>query len=263
MQFVDTDLSAWESQQARMHEALRRDEFALYAQPIVVLDRPSEWPMAEVLIRLRQEEKALLPPGEFLPAFELFGMMPQLDAWVLRHVIQQHLAGFGARRCSINVSGQTLEYSGFLRLFGELAKSHAVPAGAVLFEIEETDIIARPQAAAQFAAAVRALGGGIVVDGFGRRSLSMAPLKGLQPDYVKVDGSITRRVAYDESCVLKVNSILRLAKALDIGVIAECVETPEAAARLNHSGVGFAQGYGICRPQPIEELVMQEQLAAA
>jgi EAL domain-containing protein (putative c-di-GMP-specific phosphodiesterase class I) len=260
MQFVEA--SAWEYQQGRLREALRRDEFELYAQPIVAFDERSGWHMAEVLIRLRQEEKALLPPGEFLPAFELFGMMPQLDAWVLRRVVQHHLAGNPGRRYSVNVSGQTLEDPAYVHLFAQLIVASGVPAESVLFEVEEAEILVRGQAAERFADAMHALGGGIVIDGFGGRSVSFAPLKALQPDYVKIDGALTRRIAEDESCALKCTSIQRFAEAIGIGVIAECVETPEALSRLQAIGIALAQGYGICRPAPIEDGPLQELAAA-
>ena len=257
------EVSARDRERARLHEALRKDEFELYSQSIVALDERSDWHMAEVLIRLRQEEKALLPPGDFLPAFELFGMLPLLDAWVLRHVVQRHLAGHSGRRFSINISGPTLEHAAFVRLFAQLIVSTGVPAECILFEIEESDILLRAQAAQAFADAIHALGGGIVIDGFGGRSLSIAPLKALQPEYVKIDGGITRRVADDESCVLKCTSIRRLGETLGIGIIAECVEAPEAVERLKAIGVALAQGYGISLPQPIEAPPPARELAAA
>ena len=62
------------------------------------------FPMAEVLIRLREEEKAMLPPGEFLPAFEHYGLMPDLDRWVLRKVLEHIARGSRIERFAINVS---------------------------------------------------------------------------------------------------------------------------------------------------------------
>lgn len=252
--------NAWEAQQARLREALRRDEFELYLQPIVALERPTTWRIAEVLIRLRQEEKALLPPGEFLPAFELFGMLPELDCWVLRKVVQR-LDARGAR-FSVNISGPTLEHEGFVRLLQDLA----VPRGALLFEIEECDILLQPQAAQRFCEAIRAAGGGIVIDGFGRRSLSFAAFASLRPDFVKIDGALTRGLATsDEACVARVQAVRRLAEASGLELIAECVETQEVLLALDSLGVRHVQGYGVARPQPIDELLAarEPQRAAA
>src|ERR1700675_1227118 len=84
----DAKLSGWLNPVARMQQALERDEFVLYCQPIVALSGPVRFPMAEVLVRLRQEEASLMPPGEFLPVFEHYRMMPALDRWVVRNVVR-------------------------------------------------------------------------------------------------------------------------------------------------------------------------------
>ena len=251
MEFGEASLP---EQQQLLREALVREEFELYVQPIVALDARAGWHMAEVLIRLRQEEKALVPPGEFLPVFEQLQMLPQLDSWVLRHVVQRHLHGKAGRTFSINVSGQTLQHAPFVRLFRQIIDASGVPAKSVLFEIEESDIVASAEAAQKFADGVQAVGGGIVIAGFGAHSLTHASVKVLKPDYLKIDGSITRRVAHDNSCVFKCQSIRRLAETLGIGVIAECVETRDALDRLTACGIVFAQGYGICRPYPIDSV---------
>jgi EAL domain-containing protein (putative c-di-GMP-specific phosphodiesterase class I) len=163
-------------------------------------------------------------------------------------------------RFSINVSGQTLEDEDFLRLLQQLA----VPSQSVFFEIEESDVVLRPHAAQRFCEDVRACGGGIIIDGFGRRALSFASFAGMRPDFVKIDGALTRSLASDDSCVLRLQTIRRLAEALDVGLIAECVETQDVLLRLPSVGVTHVQGYGVCRPQPMAELLGREpQLAAA
>ena len=250
--------TAWEAQQALLQAALRRDEFELYLQPIVALEHPQDWHIAEVLIRLRQEEKALLPPGEFLPAFELFGMLPQLDCWVLRKVVQR--CKTSAARFSINVSGQTLEHEGFLRLLADLG----APRERLLFEVEESDILLRPQAAQRFCDAVHACGAAVVIDGFGRRGLAFSPFAGLRPNFVKVDGSLTRPLARDPSCAERLKVVRRLAEGLGVELIAESVESEDVLLELDSLGVRYVQGYGVCPPQPIDALLAREpQLAAA
>lgn len=243
-------------QQQLLREALVREEFELYVQPIVALDGRSDWHMAEVLIRLRQEEKALVPPGEFLPVFEQLQMLPQLDSWVLRHVVQRHLHGKRGRNFSINVSAQTLRHGPFMRLFGQIIDASGVPPKSVLFEVEESDIVANGEAAQKFAEGVHGVGGGIVIAGFGANSLALAQVQALKPQYVKVDGSITRPIAYDNSCMFKCQSIRRLGETLGIAIIAECVETREALDRLKACGIALVQGYGICRPYPMDSAVV-------
>jgi len=239
---------------AHLRELLRKNEFALYCQPIRALRASALAPMAEVLVRMREEEKALLPPGEFLPAFEHYGMMPQLDSWVLRELVAKHARRAPARIYCVNVSGQTLEFAGFAKLFAELVKAAGVRPDGFLFEIEENEVLARQQAAARFAGELRALGAGIVIESFGRESGSFAPAKALRPAHLKVDGGIVRKIAAHEPSLRKLEAILRFAESSRIGVIAECVEEPAVLARLEALGVGHAQGFGISHPAPIENL---------
>lgn len=244
------DANAGETPKARLREALRNNEFELYVQPIVPVRERGRQEMAEVLLRLRQEEQAMLPPGEFLPAFELYGMLPQLDAWVVRKALERPVPA----RLSINISGQTLEHEGFLRLLADLPSS----ASRLLFEIEESDIVQRPQGAQRFCEAVHALGGGIVIDGFGRQQLSFDLFAGLAPQYLKIDGALTRRLPADEASLARVRTIRRLAEALKVRLIAESVEAPELIEQLAELGIGHVQGYGVCRPQPLDEVFPAE-----
>jgi len=253
LQQADTALTGWSDPRARLRQALDKDEFALYCQPMLALagEAAGGYPMAEVLVRLREEESALLPPGEFLPMFEHHRMMPELDRWVLRHTVKRLLAGSRLHCFTLNVSTQTLADAEFPRFVAAQLGMHQVPAERLAFEIDENDTLAQPQAAQQFAAAARALGARVLIDGFGRRSVSFAAIKALGVNFVKVDGSITRKLLASESAQNKLSAILKVGEALRFGVIAECVEEQEILLRLKELGVGYAQGFGIYQPQPI------------
>lgn len=257
-QFLDQmsqELTGWGDPLARLRQALDRDELQLYCQPILSLRPPGGFALAEVLIRLREEETLMLPPGDFLPVFEHFGMMPELDRWVVRHVLRW-LAGArpgGLRSFSINLSVQTIgdpEFPGFVS--AELRGTN-VPPAALTFEIEESSVLARTGSAAEFAAAVKAAGCKVAIDGFGQRSVSFAPLKSLRVDYVKVDGSIVRKLLRSGVAEQKLKAIVRVGEAIGVGVIAECVEDADILARLKLLNVGYAQGFGIARPAPIAQ----------
>ena len=249
---MDRELAGWSDPATRLRAALQKDELALYCQPIAALSGDERFPMAEVLVRMREEERALLPPGEFLPAFEHYGMMPQLDRWVLRHTVQHLARGSRIRRFTVNVSVQTLQDTAFPGFAEAELRAAGVAASAVLFEIDESDVLDRLEAAARFAAAVKAYGGGLLIDGFCRRSVSFAPLKSLRLDYLKVDGSVTRRLLTNDGAQAKLKAVVRVAEALGGGVVAECVEEKDVLARLKALGVGFAQGFGVCQPEQIE-----------
>ncbi len=137
MQGLDEELAGWGEPASRLREALAKDELALYCQPVAALSGPMRFPMAEVLIRLHEEEKAMLPPGEFLPAFEHYGMMPDLDRWVLRKVLEHIARGSRIERFAINVSTQTLKDTDFAKSAAVELVSAGVPGTSVLFEINE------------------------------------------------------------------------------------------------------------------------------
>jgi EAL domain-containing protein (putative c-di-GMP-specific phosphodiesterase class I) len=249
---MDREFSGWDDPPARIMRALQRDEFALFAQPVLTLKGEPRFGMAELLVRLREEEAAMLPPGEFFPVFEHYGMMPQLDRWVARHAIARLASGSGVPRFSINVSAQSLVDVAFAAdIAAELARARVDP-GLIGFEIDESDVLARPESAARFAAAIRKVGCRVLLDSFGHRSVSFAPLKDLQADYVKVDGSIVRALQASEVARTKLKAVVRVGDVVGVGVIAECVEDPEVLALVRDAGAGFAQGFGIRRPAPLD-----------
>ena len=249
---MDSELAGWSDPVQRLRSAIDKNEFELYCQPILGLQGGERYPLAEVLVRLREEEKALVPPGEFLPVFEHYRMMPQLDRWVVRNTIKRLALGSRIPRFTVNLHGQTLEDPEFPRFVAGQLASFNVAADRLLFEIDESDALLRLGAASQFAAAYRAIGGGVLVDGFGYRAVSFTPIKDLAVQYVKVDGAITRKLLKSDVARSKMNAMLRVAEALKFSVVAECVEEQDVLARLKALGCGYAQGFGIYQPHPID-----------
>src|SRR5438045_3028011 len=214
LQRMDSALAGWTDPVRRLRDAIENDEFELYCQPILQFAGNERYTMAEVLVRLREEEKALVPPGEFLPVFEHYRMMPQLDRWVVRHTVKRIAEGSRIPRFTVNIHGQTLEDPEFPRFVAAQLASNHVGADRLLFEVDESDALLRLGAATQFAAAYRAIGGAVLVDGFGRRSVSFMPIKEMGVQYVKVDGSITRKLLSSDVARTKMNAILRVSEAL-------------------------------------------------
>jgi EAL domain-containing protein (putative c-di-GMP-specific phosphodiesterase class I) len=251
---ADRALTGWSDPAARLRSAFEKNEFALFCQPIRALAGPPGFPMAEALVRLREEENALLPPGEFLPVLEHYKLMPQLDRWVLRSVLRRLKQGSKVPRFSINLATQTIEDRHFPAAVAAELKASGVAADCLLFEIDEPDVLERPEAVARFAPEIKKLGCGVMIDGFGRRSVSFAPLKSLRIDFIKVDGSIIRKLLKSEASDNKLKAILRVGQAIGVKVIAECVEEQDVLIRIKALGVGYAQGFGISRPHPIDSI---------
>jgi EAL domain-containing protein (putative c-di-GMP-specific phosphodiesterase class I) len=243
----------WSDPVAHLRRALAQDHFTLYCQPIAALSGVVVYPMAEVLVRLREEEAALLPPGEFLPILEHYGMMPELDRWVVGEALRRLASGPEIPRFTLNISPQTIADPRFPEFVAERLYASGVPADCLVFEIEEADAAAAPSSVRRLCATLGSLGAGVLIDGFGR-SGDFGALRLPCVQYAKVHGALTRNLATDEPSVEKLQSILRFTSAHGIAVIAECVEDGEVLARLKALHVRYAQGFGICRPQSIDRI---------
>ena len=254
LQKIDDALAGMDHPEQRLRAALDQDELALYCQPIAALQGAVRFPMAEVLIRMREEEQALLPPGEFLPVFEHYRLMPDLDRWVVRKVAWHIARGTRIPHYDINLSTQTLEDPAFPQAVAQALSAANVPGKVLMFEISEGDTLAKLEVAVRFSEAVRALGCAVAVSGFGRRSVSFMALKALRPDFVKIDGVIVRKLLTAPASEAKVQAILRVGEVMGFQCIAEMVEEQDILVRLKALGVGYAQGFGIQQPHPIEKL---------
>jgi len=255
---VDADLVGWARPEARLKDAFAQGAFSLYCQPILALAAdPSgapHYPMGELLVRMREEEQAMMPPGEFLPVLEHYGLMPLLDRWVVSR-LARHLAKGSRLACfTMNVSSQTLSDEEFPSYVAAELKAARLPVDSVVFEIEESDVLAQEARVARFVAAMKGVGAGVLIDGFGRKSVSFTPLKTVGARFVKVDGSIIRKILKSEAMDNKLKAVVRVAEAIGVGVIAECVEEQDILVRIKALGVGYAQGFGVYRPHPIDSV---------
>ena len=250
----ESGLTGWVDPAARLRQAIEKDEFELYCQPILGLDAGG-YPLGEILVRMHEEENALMPPGDFLPVLEHYRMMPQLDRWVVRNALKRLVTGLRVPKLTLNISGQTLADAEFLPFVAKQLAASGVAPQNLLFEIDESEVLARGEAVVAFAAGSRKLGTGVVIDGFGRRAVSFSVLKGIAADFVKVDGIVTRKILANEVARNKMTAIVRAGAALHFSVIAECVEEESVLDRLETLGVGYAQGFGIYKPHPLARFV--------
>ena len=252
---LDQDFMGWDDPPNRLVRALERDELVLYAQPILALGGAQTFAMAEVLVRLQDDDAVFLPPGGFLPLFEHFGLMPRLDRWVAHQAVG-YLAQSPRLPClCIHISTQTLADPEYVpALAAELARQKVSPASLVN-EISEDDALECADLVHAFSASIRAIGCRLTVDGFGRRSVSLAPLKTIRPDFVKVDGGIVRSLHINQSSRKKLNAIAHIAKVVGFALIGEGVEREETLAHLRDAGVDYAQGFGIQVPAPIKLII--------
>jgi PAS domain S-box-containing protein len=247
----------WNDPAARLRAALDNDEFFLYCQSIVATAPANKTlPFYEVLLRLKEEEQNLILPGSFLPFAEEHGMLPDLDRWVVRHLLKWANGTPGLHKAiySVNISAGTitdLAFPGFVR---EQLRSHPLHGNHLCLEFSEADALAREPAVAKLIAELKPLGCLFAMSGIGPR-LVPADLSARMPvDYLKISGDLVLNILREPVDLAKVTAINRAAHHMGIGTIAEYVENEPTLARLRELEVDLAQGFGISRPRPLYDL---------
>lgn len=241
---------------ARLTRALEEERLVLHYQPYLSLGLNSaEGQHIEILLRLIDEDGNLVPPGSFLPAAERYNIMPAIDRWVIRTVFAGYRdlqAQLGAPlTCAINLSGTTLNSEGILEFIREQSRQCQLPPGAVCFEITETAAINNMRHATQFMRDLKALGFCFALDDFGIGTSSLAYLKTLPVDYLKIDGSFVRNIVNDPVDRAMADTINRVGHIMGLQTVGEYAESAEVISELRTLGVDFAQGYGVQRPKPL------------
>ena len=243
----------------RLHAALEQDRFVLYTQEIRPVGARVGAPSIchEVLLRLRDEQGQMVPPMAFIPAAERFGLMPQIDRWVIEHAFaeQSRRTRFGifAPRCMINLSGASLDNPELADYIDGRLKHYNLPRGSIGFELTETAAISKLAAAVKVMHRLKELGCPVALDDFGSGMSSYGYLRELPVDIVKIDGSFVRDMSNDPVAYAMVEAMHMVARAMGIRTVAEWVENDATLTALKRMGVDFAQGRGIAIEQPWSE----------
>jgi len=243
---------------AEIHAAIREDRLLLYRQPVVALQDKNRVHHYEVLVRMQGRDGDVISPGVFLPAAERYGMIDEVDRWVIRNIFRymalEQRSGAGGFHYAINISGISLGDEFFADfVLGELTEAGVAPS-RVQFEITETSAINNLDRALVFIHKLRAAGCSFALDDFGRGASSLAYLRQLPVDYLKIDGSFVRNMLEDEIDSAMVSTVDHLAKRMGISTIAEFAETPELLEKLRRMGVDYAQGFGIAAATCLPEI---------
>jgi len=242
----------------RLNHALEEDRFCLYAQAIVPLDSRTD-KHYELLLRMIDKKGKVILPGAFLPTAERYNLIEKLDCWVIEHAFTLLAAHPAFLKqidfCSINLSGQSLTKQDFLDfVISELDKS-GIEGNKICFEITETAAISNLSTAIKFISTLKGLGCRFALDDFGSGLSSFAYLKNLPVDYLKIDGMFVRDIVDDPIDRAMVKSINEVGQVMGMQTIAEFVENDIIKGILNEIGVNYAQGYGIDKPLPFDELL--------
>lgn len=241
----------------KISEALEHDGFCLYYQPIVALGSGrKQYSHFEVLARMKDDGGQLVAPGEFIPAAEQYGLIDDIDRWVVRRVI----ADLGSKalrkrpdlRLSVNLSGATISDERFKNDLLQLIDDSKIDPRQLQFEITETTAIREFDRALDLMHQVKARGCYFSLDDFGSGLSSFGYLKDLPVDFLKFDGSFIRNIEFSDVDYSMVSAINHLAHIMGISTVAENIENQSQLAILEQIGVDYGQGFYIDTPQTLD-----------
>jgi diguanylate cyclase (GGDEF)-like protein/PAS domain S-box-containing protein len=226
--------------------AIQEDRLALHSQAIIPLRGGSR--SEELLVRMIGHEGELIAPAAFIPPAEQFGLITEIDRWVVTRALR--LAQLG-RAVEINLSSHSLGDEP-IREAVERAVAAGVRPELLTFEITESAAARNLDVAREFAMALSRLGCGFAIDDFGTGFGSLIYLRHLPIARVKIDAQFVRDLLRNPGDERVVSAIVHTAHAMGQVTVAEGVEDGATLERLKDLGVDFAQGFHIQRPQPIE-----------
>jgi diguanylate cyclase (GGDEF)-like protein len=244
----------------KLRDALGHDSFRLDAQPILPLRANYGRPRFELLIRMLGDRGEIIPPCKFISAAERYQLMPTVDRWVVHRACEllgEHSASVGEdiARFAINLSGQSLQDESFLQFVIDQIKTSSLPPGVLCFELTETATIGNLVKAQRFMRTLQDLGCQFALDDFGTGVSSLAYLKDLSVNYLKIDGSFVRDAIINSRSESMIKAIAQLAKVMCMETIAEYVETDALRARMADLGVDYGQGFAMGKAQPLQDLL--------
>ncbi|MEB3292166.1 MAG: EAL domain-containing protein, partial [Synechococcales bacterium] len=255
-----TQSVAWITQITR---ALEENTFQLYGQAIAPISSENGIPHYEVLLRICDDHKQIISPGEFLPTAERYNLMPEIDRWVIRKLFAT-LAETYRRdrrwycldaqedcRYTINLSGASINEGKLVQYVEHQLAEYAIPPELICFEITETVAITNLGKAAKVIRSLKEIGCQFALDDFGCGMSSFGYLKTLPVDYLKIDGSFVQEIIHDEVAREMVTAINRIGQVMNLQTVAECVESSAILEEVRSIGLDYAQGFGIARPFPL------------
>jgi diguanylate cyclase (GGDEF)-like protein/PAS domain S-box-containing protein len=229
-----------------IRDAIDSGRLILHAQPILDL-RTGEIAQEELLVRMADARGGLIPPGAFIPAAERFGLIHEIDRWVVARGLELARRG---RRVEVNLSAHSIGDRQITKLVAA-GLEDGIQGENLIFEITETAAAANFSEARDFAERLTRLGCGFALDDFGTGFGSFTYLKHVPATYLKIDMEFVRDLARDQADRRVVKAIVNIAEGFGQRTIAEGVEDADTLELLRSFGVHYAQGYYIGRPAPV------------
>jgi len=235
---------------SKLREAIDNDDFILLYQPIVEI-ATGRITHHEVLLRLKADDNKTIAPDAFLPAAVRFGLMGEIDSWLVANAIRalaRHREERPDLRFSINLSANAFETDDLTGLIHAHLVRNNVPPKAVIFEITESLAVRHLSHVEKQIGSLRTLGCELALDDFGTGYSSFGYLQRLPVDYIKIDGCFIRDLIKNPVDQKMVRLIGEIGREAGMRTIAEYVQGGPTLALLAELGIDLAQGYFIGRP---------------
>jgi diguanylate cyclase (GGDEF)-like protein len=257
--------------EAQLRRAIEQEQFTLVYQPQIDL-RSGRVVGVEALVRWRHPEWGLVPPEQFISLAEETGLIYELGLWILDEACRQHRRwredGLDGLRLAVNISPYQLRRSGFEKDVREILQQTDMVLNQLEFELTETALMQEGEAT-RLLKRLAAMGLSVALDDFGTGYSSLGYLRRFPIDRIKIDRTFVRDINGSQSDGALARAVIMLAHGLNVGVIAEGVETSAQLGLLRHFGCDEAQGFLLGQPvdgnalptviternQPLEERV--------
>ncbi len=240
-----------------LRQAIQHGELRMYLQPLADLTTglPSG---AEALVRWERPGVGLVSPNDFIPIAERSGLIFELERWMLeaacRHIAEWRLMGRGeGMRLAVNISGRHLIEGNLIADLDDAIAATGADPNLLEIELTESQLLDDVGRASMVLAGVRDRGVKVAIDDFGTGYSSMTYLQKLPVDIVKIDRSFISSATTNDFDSTIVDTVVTLARSLDLDVVAEGIETVEQLAYVIEAGVTLGQGYLLARPVPAHE----------
>ncbi len=246
------------SMENELRGALQRDEFVLHYQP-QLFSKDESIAGAEALLRWKNRQGQLVPPGDFIPLLEETGLIKQVGQWVLKTACEQlaewHAQGWKHCRMAINISSQQINDPLLPRYIAELLARLKLPASHIELEITETLLMRQDPLTNRVLHDLINLGVLLAIDDFGTGYSSLGYLHKLSIDTLKIDRSFVKNIPRNEDSVAIARAIVGLAHSLDLNLIAEGIETREQCEFFRELKCQMMQGFLFSKPLPADQFI--------
>lgn len=241
-----------------LRKALEDEGLQLYFQPQLGV-KNQQYVCMEALIRWFHADYGFIPPDEFIPIAEQSGIIKLLTNWVVDHSLMRvaELEKQGIKlSVAVNISAVNLRDKQLANMIQTRLEQHNVSASQLVLEVTETAMMDDPELALHVLTTIAELGVRISIDDFGTGHSSLAYIKRLPANEIKIDRSFVLDMERSKDDEIIVRTTVNMCHDLGLEVVAEGVETDQAVDRLTSMGCNYLQGYGLCRPIPFDDVVV-------